>query len=73
MERVVRIGVAQNQIEQPRHITWGRERGCPKCDGERRGRGRVLAASRRHEEKLRAANPQNKKAGAGTCDMFWGG
>ena len=25
VERVVRIGVAQNQIEQPRHITWGRE------------------------------------------------
>ena len=36
-----------------------------------RPRGRFLAASK-HEEKLRAANPQNKKAGAGACNAWCG-
>ena len=32
------------------------ERGWQECDGERRGRGRVLAVGRKHEENFRAAN-----------------
>ena len=64
----VRFSTAQGRIE---HTGTG-ERGCPECDGERRGRGRFLAASRKHEEKLRAANPQNTKAGAGACNAWCG-
>ena len=66
--RVVRIGSAQVRIEAPQaqHMETG-ERGCQECDGKRRGRGRVLAAGRRREKKLHAANPRGKKAGAGTC------
>ena len=37
------------------------ERGCQECDGERRGRGRVLAAGRRREKKLHAAILRGKK------------
>ena len=64
----VRFSTAQGRIEH----TGTEGRGCPECDGERRGRGRFLAASRKHEEKLRAANPQNKKAGAGAWNAWCG-
>ena len=62
----VRRGTGSDQAAQAQHMGTG-ERGCQECDGERRGRGRVLAAGRRREKKFHAANPQVKKAGASAC------
>ena len=64
----VRRGTGSDQAAPAQHMGTG-ERGCQECDGERRGRGRVLAAGRSREKKLHAATRKTRRhARAGvTC------